>query len=182
MLPAVLWSRAGARRMGTGFLVALLVALGVTAADAALGSRARITTAGVGPIRIGMTADQARRAAGRRITVSGEVSPGCASGRLYPRRFGVSFLLTRGRIQRIYIARRGIATKSGVRVGDSTARLRRIYGKRLVVRPGPYSRRDRLYELRFGNRKVTFFSIRNRRVNDISTGRKPEIDYIEGCA
>lgn len=167
--------------MCTGLLVAVLVVLGASAADAALGTRSRITTAGVGPLRIWMTVDQARRATGRRITVSSP-NAGCRFGQLYPRRLGVSLLLTRGRIARIYVGRRGIATRSGVRVRDSTARLRRIYGKRLVVRSGPYSRRDRLYELRFGNRKVTFFSLRDRVVDVISTGRKPEIDYIEGCA
>ncbi len=160
----------------------MLVAVSAAPAGAALTSRSRITTAGVGPIRIGMTAAQARRAAGRSIHVfSGEVSPGCQSAQLSPRRYGVSLLLTDGRIRRIYVDRRGIATRSGVRVGDDVARLRRAYGSRLVVVRAPYSRTGRIYELRFGARKLTFLTERGR-ILDISTGRKPEIDYVEGCA
>lgn len=162
-------------------LVALVSLVAAAPAHARLTSASRVTTAGVGPIRIGMTIREARRAAGRRILLSADVSPGCQVADLLPRAYGVSLLLTRGRVARVYVDRRGIATGSGVRIGDSIQRLKRVYGRRLVSVPDAYTRAERVYELRFGSRKVTFLSSRGR-VAVISTGRRPEIDYIEGCA
>lgn len=79
------------------------------------------------------------------------------------------------------VTRRGIATPSGVRVGDSVARLRRAYPGRLVRVENFYEPRKFNYEYREGNRKLVFYTD-NVRVRQITTGRRPEVDYVEGCA
>jgi hypothetical protein len=57
---------------------------------------------------------------------------------------------------------------------------RETYGSQLVRERHAYT--DGLYlKIVDGDRKVVF-EIARSRVTDISTGRLPEIDYIEGCA
>lgn len=38
------------------------------------------------------------------------------------------------------------------------------------------------YELAVGNRKLLFYVSRAGKVSGMQAGRKPEIDYVEGCA
>jgi hypothetical protein len=147
--------------------------------EAQLTTRSRITTAGLGEIKIGMTVAEARRRSGSNIVVH-SVNRGCESGSVSPHKLGVSVLSSNYRIAVLYVNRRGIATRSGVRVKDTVRRLASVYGNRLVKRPEFYNPKHFNYELRDGNRKV-IFSTDNKKVTMISTGRKPEIDYVEGC-
>lgn len=149
-------------------------------AQAKLTLKSRITTAGVGPIKIGMTIPQARLASGRNITVRSEVHPGCGHDTVHPLRYGISTLTRHGRIAVLYINKRSLATRSGVRVGDSVAKLRRVYGNQLKARRNIYG--TRIYEIRDGNREVQFSTYNGRLIHQIATGRKPEVDWPEGCA
>lgn len=89
-------------------------------------------------------------------------------------------LFTDGRLARIYVGSRRYATRSGVRVGDSEQKVLTTYPGQLVRERHAYSEGWYL-KIVDGNRKVVFEIVRSR-VVDISTGRKPEIDYVEGCA
>ena len=101
---------------------------------------------------------------------------------LTPGRYGVGVLGTGFRIAVVYVGRRAIATPSGIRVGDSASRLRRVYGRRLVARRNIYDPRSTNYELRSGNRKLVFYASRAGTIRQMATGRRPEVDYVEGCA
>lgn len=154
----------------------LLFTLGAGPA-AALPRSAKITTAGLGAIKIGMTERQVEKAGKRAITREGDLN-GCSSATLGSKVFG---LFTGNRLARIYVNSRRYATKSGLRVGATEAQVRAAYGSQLVVRPHKYDPNGHYMEVRDGNRKVVF-ATDGSRVGEISTGRLPEIDYVEGCA
>jgi hypothetical protein len=152
------------------------------AADAHLTRHSKLTTAGLGFLKIGMTIRQAELAVGypiRPVRLSPEDR--CFTARIRPRRFGVSVLGTGRRIRVIYLEKRALSTRSGIRVGDRVTKLRSTYGSKLVVKRNFYHPAWRQYEIHDGNYKVVFLT-NNRKVTSISAGRKPEVDYVEACA
>jgi hypothetical protein len=156
---------------------AIAVAVAGTSAFA-LPAKARISDTGLGPIKLGMTERQIERAGKRPITV--QASPGltCASAKLAGKTYG---LFTGKRLRRISIRTPLFATATGIRVGSPEARV-------LAAHPGMLERVPQFYVpdednliLSTGERKVVF-TLTGGKVAEISTGRKPEIDYVEGCA
>lgn len=156
---------------------ALLVLAG-TPAQATLRYGHRITTAGLGPVEIGMTVNQASEALGRELEIE-SFNPPCGSVQLSSR-FRVGALTTGDIVARIYINTPAFATRKRVRIGTSERTLRRRYG-RSISRGRNFYTQEPQYTFRRGNRAIVF-DTSNGRVIDISTGRYPEIRYVEGCA
>ncbi len=168
-----------------GLASALLVAPATSSAVTPVTTESLISLSGVGGIGIGERVSVIERRLGqdldyRRGEVGGPGSP-CGTGTLIPRDLGVLVLGTGFRIASVTVTKRGIATPSGVRVGDSVARLRRAYPGRLVRVANFYEPRKFNFEYRDGNRKLVFFT-NNVHVRQITAGRRPEVDYVEGCA
>jgi hypothetical protein len=134
---------------------------------------------GVSDVKIGMTVAQAEKRVGHRIEANYQVSPPCGTATL-SKRDRVHVLLDGKRIKRIDVLGTRFRTARGVRVGDSNTKLLSRYAGKLVATRNFYSG-DPQYEFRKGNRKLVFFT-RKGKIWLISTGAKPEIDYIEGCA
>ncbi len=164
-----------------GPVIALVVCAALAAAVAtavALPSDARLTTAGLGPIKIGMTVSQVE-AAGKRDLVfeGGDVNAPCATASLGTKLFG---LFSKGRLARIYVRSRVYRTRTGIRVGDTERKARGAY-RGLAVSPHKFVRGGHYLKLTVGTRRLVF-ETDGRRVTEMSSGRKPEIDYVEGCA
>jgi hypothetical protein len=147
--------------------------------------KSKVSTQGLGPVRIGMTKSAAERAARMPMRYSGPARDGCRYMRPADARIRASFMLHRGRVVRVDVARRGIATPSGVRVGDSEASVRRRFAGHLRIQRHQYT--DGYY-LEFvpedhaeRNRRVIFETTRGT-VGYIRAGRLPEVRYIEGCS
>ena len=164
------------------------VASGAGATATAVTSRSKLTTSGIGPLRVGMTIAQAERAAGTRLRVSRNAGTGVcfvASLRRGPR--GLSFLGTGQRIARVDVTgrRNRITTPTGARIGDTEARIERLFPGRIDVTPHRYTDghyltlmpRDRTD----ANRRIVF-ETDGRRVTAMRAGRLPEVKYVEGCA
>ncbi len=135
-----------------------------------------LSLSGLGPVKIGMTEKQAERASGFEIRLQ-EVGEGCFQGPMGP----ATVLVRGGRIRVIGTARRNrIRTPSGIRVGDSRRRLKKVYGARLRSRPSPLGS-STIFEIRDGKRELHFVVLSGRVVG-IEAGRRPEIDFSEGCA
>jgi hypothetical protein len=159
--------------------VSVLTAVGVVGtAHAALSSRAVITTSGVGPIRIGMTVAQAERRLGHELAVE-RFNPPCGTATL-SNRLRTYALFTGPRIAYISVRSPRIRTSRGVRVGDTISRLLARYPGRLAEVPNFYTHEPQ-YEYAAGRRKLMFFT-HGGRIDEIFTGRKPEVNYVEGCA
>jgi hypothetical protein len=171
------------RRLLTFFAATILAVLLAAPAHAARLTRdSKITHAGVGPIHLNMTVSEARRASGRRIEVSPEVTQDCRHDQVFPRRLGLGTLTFERRIRVLYISRRGLATRRGIRVGDRLSRLRAKYGDALHERRSDVSETTRIFEFRRGRREIHFDVFNGNRVRVISTGIRREIDFSEGCA
>jgi hypothetical protein len=132
-----------------------------------------------------MTVDQAQRRTGQRIQ-NNLFTPGddaCGIAQLFPESVGVNMQTTKSRIWVINVSEPGISTRSGVEVGDTVAALRRAYGSRLHSEPNKYTPKARDYWVAFPrNRKLVFYANPLKQITQISAGRKPEIDFVEGCS
>lgn len=164
---------------------ATTAALVPAAASAApITSNSRITQNGLGSMRVNMTLANAQRRTGQRIDYQSfdPQNDTCGIGRLFPLNLGVTVLATNGRIRVINVAEPGISTRAGIEVGDRPPDLRRAYGSRLHSQPSKYDPKARDYWVNFGRRKLVFYVDPQRKINQIAAGRKPEVDYVEGCS
>lgn len=159
-------------------LSGVLVLLGAASAPGDLKERARLSLDGLGPVRIGATVAAAERHLGHSLRINRNVSPGCGTGTI-SKRLKASVLVTGSRIAVVSVDGRPLSTDRGVHVGDSVAKLKRRY-QHLRRFPEFYSHLP-AYAYRRGNRKLLFFTRRGR-VTSMSAGRRPEVDYVEGCA
>ena len=146
----------------------------------ALSTRDRITHAGLGAIKFGMTERQIERAAKRPITLASTRGSACATATLAPKTQG---LFTGKRLRRIYIQAPRFATPEGIRVGTSEKRVLAAYpGPDNLVRvPQKYSPTEDDLVLRKGTSKI-IFTLTKGKVTQISTGRTPEINLVERCS
>ncbi len=146
----------------------------------------KVSTAGLGPVKIGMTVRRAQRAGHVDLVSQGPGLGDCRYVRPRNRRIRASFMVIKGRIARVDVAQRGIETLTGFTVGASARAVRAAFGDRLrvtrhaYVPDGAYLEyvpRDRLDA---GRRVI--FETDGSRVTSIRAGRLPEVRYIEGCA
>ena len=147
-----------------------------------LDGNAVIGFGGVGPIELGMTIAEARKAAQRGIVGGSEVTTGCRHDTVLPRRFGLGTLRFKGKIRVLYVTRTAMPTAKGIRVNDSLNRLRSKYSA-LIERPSDVSPETRIFELHGkGTREIQFSVNAQDRIFQIATGLRPEVDFSEGCA
>ena len=162
------------------YVMTAAIIAGIAAASAlALTTRDHISYSSLGPIKIGMTERQIERAAKRPITLGYDPGPGndCALAPLAGKTLG---LFTGKRLRRIYIRTPKFATKEGIRVGSTEARVLEVYPGKLTRQPQKYIMDEDDLILRKGKSKI-IFTLAKGHVAEISAGRKPEIDLVENC-
>lgn len=152
-----------------------LLLTAVPAAEARITRNSQISTKGLGPLKIGMSVGEAERAVGHRLNINYYNAPCGVAG--VSRRLGVSILVTGSIVARIYTHNSPLSTRRGIRAGSSIEALRSAY-------PGARWHRNiytgyRQYVYRKPRRKIVF-DTDNEQVTSISTGRVPEINYVEG--
>jgi hypothetical protein len=165
----------------------VLAALGLPAVAGAapVSDHSRITQNGLGSMRLGMTVDQAQRRTGQRIE-NNLFTPGdtsCGIAQLFPQSLGVNMQTTKLRIWVINVSDPGIITRAGIEVGDTVQDLRRAYRSRLRSHANKYTPKARDYWVAFPrHRKLVFYANPHKQITQISAGRTPEIDFVEGCS
>ena len=149
-----------------------------------LDGNAVISTKGVGPIELGMTIAQARKAAKTGIRAGSEVTKGCRHDKVLPLRFGLDTLRFNKKIRVLYVTRTAMPTAKGIRVNDTLNRLRSKYGSKLQARPSDVSPETTIYELHGKGTREMQFSVNatTQKIFQIATGLRPEVDFPEGCA
>jgi hypothetical protein len=151
--------------------VPLLLVLAVPGAAQAQGivpGESKIRDNGIGKVFTGMTVKKARRAAGiplRRSRIGECVylsaTPGSPEG--------PDLRFHNGKLRHVTIGGTGYATRRGVKVGDRTRKVRRLY-KRLTSRGNLGGGRDLVFKR---GRHRLIFSVAQGRVYRISGGRAP---------
>ena len=168
---------AGAERSSKGDSAAV-----PRAASAATDSS--VTEHGLGPLRTGMTIAEATTALGGALVVPAEYDTTLcdyATWRGGPP--GVHVMVHQGRIARVEVDSGGVATAAGVRVGDSEERIKSLYPGRVTVTPHKYEDGRYLTVNGVGDSSVAIvFETSKGRVTRYRAGRRPAVEYVEGCS
>jgi hypothetical protein len=139
-----------------------------------------VNFSGVAPLRIGMTAAEARQALGMPASSakSGECSYLDTKGRIH-----AFAMLVRDTVARIDVRDNTLATDAGARVGDAESRVRELYRGRVKTEPHKYvqgghylivtSPTDTMHQI--------VFETDGKRVTTYRVGRTPEVRWVEGC-
>ncbi len=172
-------------------LVCCLVCVSVAPAQAqaTLSVDSRVQLKGVGPVRVGMTVNEAKQAAGiPLVRAENAYSEGDACYFLDAQGIlGLGFMVTDGRIARVDVGRNSpIKTLSGAGIGSTEAQIQQLYPGQIVSNPHEYFENGKY--LTFVPKdeadksfRVIFETDRGR-VVEYRAGKLPEVQYIEGCA
>ena len=159
-------------------------------AEARLTSASRLRMDGIGPVRVGMTTDEASRVTGKRIRVGPNPGSPYPASCAFARPEGgpdIAFMVIDGRIRRVDVAPpSSVATVSGVRIGDPEAEVHRVYGARIRVQPHPYDPGGRylLYDSPEPSQQglLLIFETDGTRVTSFRAGERSAVELPEGCA
>ena len=156
----------------------------ISVPTSALAEDWRITTAGYGPAKIGMTVAEASAALGVKLVSEGPVDePACHYMRPEPAVEGLWFMISDDRVVRVEVNTAGIKTRSGLGVGDSEARVKETLPSAEVT-PHKYVAPDGNYlTVWSADRKAAVrFETLQGKVTSFYAGRVPEVEYVEGCS
>ena len=143
-----------------------------------------VTEHGLGPVRTGMTIAEAKTALGSALVVPAEYdSAGCDYAKWRAAPSGVRVMLDQGRIARIEVDSANVATAAGARVGDSEQRIQSLYAGRVTVTPHKYEDGKYLTVNTVGDSSLAIvFETSKGRVTRYRAGRRPAVEYVEGCS
>jgi hypothetical protein len=168
-----------------GLFVAGLIVIMPASAQSQLTATSKVAIDGIGPIRVGMTIQEAEASARTRLLSQGGSLENCWYVKPLRGPRDISFMVIDGQIARVDIYGNSlITTVSGARIGDSEDRIKSLYAVRVTpheyVRGGHYltfvpkDTPDQQYRM--------VFETDGKRVKLIRAGRLPEVEYVEGCA
>jgi hypothetical protein len=109
-------------------------------AQSQITQQSKVAMSGIGAIKVGMTVDEASRAANKQIVTESGGSQGCSYGKFKggkPK--GLSFMVINGNITRVDVSNRGISTIKGAKVGDSEDKVKSLYAGQITVDKHQYS-------------------------------------------
>lgn len=153
----------------------------------------RLSLDGVGPVRIGMTLQEASAAAGVPIRLL-DMPPGPECRYAVPDRASgtgdeLAFMVVEGRIVRIDVGSMGpdtIRTVSGMGKGNTEAEVRATYPGRIRVEPHPYTPEGRhlvYVPTDPGLRHLSMiFATVNGEVRSFRAGFAEQVSWPEGCS
>lgn len=154
-------------------------------AHAVADSSATVRYDGFGPVKVGMSKAAAAAALGvdlERTNVAGDSE--CEYLHAKGDWDGIEFMFSQGIVVRIDVMKGHTATANGIRIGDSIAKIRKAYPKRVEVEPHQYiPLPDGKYiTVKSPDGKTAIrFETDKGRVITYYAGRFPEVEYVEHC-
>jgi hypothetical protein len=155
------------------------------AAASAPGAPWTVSDQGYGPVRIGMTTEEASAAFGRPLL---PLNPNEEAACSYVFPDGdvdaeIAFMVAYGRIARVDVDTAGIATDAGAEVGDTEASVLALYAD-AEVQPHKYGDADDHYLVIAApdGAYALIFETWDGEISDIRAGKLPEAAYVEGCS
>ena len=149
-----------------------------------LTSEARLRMDGIGPIRVGMTVDQASAAAGVPIRVGDDEFGNCRYAWV-PAFEGLDIFVIDGRIARVGVGDGPIRTVSGIGIGATEAEVHRVYGSRITVERHIYAPTGHYLVYTAADPSLQQFSLLfetdGRVVTTFRSGLKGAVARPEGC-
>jgi hypothetical protein len=167
------------------FILTVAVLLTVSPLTSAQTQRAApkyvVTFNSFGKVIVGMPVSKASKALGVRLTT---VEQGDC--RYYEAKGGfkdIGFMVNNGTIARFDVFKRGFTTDRGAKVGDTEARIKRLYKGLYKVYPHKYVDDGHYFSIEIkGGKYFIIFVTDGKRVTSFQAGRSPEIGYVEGCS
>jgi hypothetical protein len=162
-----------------------VMALLTTAAIAASGSvdEWRIHPDHAGPAFIGMSIQQLSDLIGAPVSLPSDAERAQCFYAPHPDVKGLRFMLSGQRLARVDVDTPSAQTAEGARVGDSIARIESLYGDGLEKLPHKYLGLPDLYltHRSADKRHAIRFETSGGTVSRFYAGRRPEVEYVEGC-
>jgi hypothetical protein len=139
-----------------------------------------ITFNSFGAVKVGMTVSKASKALGVRLTTieQGDCRYYEAKGVFKD----IGFMVNDGTIARFDVSNRGFATDRGAKVGDTEARIKRLYKGMYKVYKHFYTDGHYISVMMQGGKYFIIFETDGKRVTGFQAGRSPEVGYVEGCS
>lgn len=169
-------------------LICVLVVAGQSAAGSGIFDRARLMIDSFGPVRIGMTVPQARRAAGVEMKLT-DLEPGSDCRYLRPKDTKeIAFMIRGGKVSRIDVidsrsTKTIHKTLSGIGFGDTEERAQQAYGGRLEVTQHKYVDQGHYLTLwSRDKRRALLFETDGKIVTGMRSGLPSSVRLVEGCS
>jgi hypothetical protein len=97
----------------------------------------------------------------------------------YPK---AQFMIEDGKLSRIALRQAGIPTVEGIQVGDSEARAKQVYGRKLKTEDSHYDEDGHYLTVFTSDKKYGFrFTTHKGEIVEIYAGRAESIQYVEDC-
>lgn len=158
-------------------------ATAATAAPAPANDRTA-TLDGLGNVKIGATATEIASALGEPLPPPKVAEVSCRYMRPTSLPAGVGIMLVNDSVARIDIDSAGIQTSEGAGVGEDETRVVEIYRDRIVVTPhkytGPTGHYLTVSPVGDTLRRI-IFETDGKRVTKFRVGRRPAVEWVEGC-
>lgn len=142
----------------------------------------KIHAYGYGPVLAGMSIVQAERLLGTKLRSENQSTedpyffrPAQGSHK------DVHFMVSRGKIVHAEVRLTNISTDAGIRVGDPATKIKKIYGKSLVIEPHSYTDGFYYFAWDINERRGIKYEIEGGLVY-ANYGGSQTIRYVEGCA
>lgn len=141
----------------------------------------KVTANGIGPVKVGMSLNEARRAVGNSLTIPANLQECDYVRPKSPK--GVAFMVEKGEISRVDIQLGSeVATAAGAKIGDSEDRIKSLYPG-VEVKPAKYSAgHDMEVTPQGGGNNRIVFETDGKKVVKYRSGRLPAVEYVEGCS
>lgn len=158
---------------------------GSVAASAKKDTLPRLTLRGLGPIKVGMTLAEARKALSDPLKLEYAGSEDCFYTTPSNMPEGIALMVTDDRISRIEISSPAYATLSGARVGQTQEQVMALYDGKLKKTRHTYIEEG--FYLTFVPKDVEdqqyrmVFDTDGKHVLGIRAGKLPEVEFVEGC-
>ena len=151
-----------------------------------LTANAKLSTAGLGPIRIGMIVEEAERVSGTRLVPDDLGDNFCRYHNPERGPAGVSFMVSDGEIVRVDVFAGPFTTLSGYGIGTTTAELTEAFGDQVRTEPHPYTDGEYVTFIPIDeldlDKRVIWETDVDGVVVAMRAGRVPYVELIEGCA
>jgi len=173
------------------FVLATMLALACGGSDAAPADPWVLRPDRLGPVPLGAPLAAAEAALGTALTVAYADFETCDYVSTPAMPPGTALMVLRdsvGRpsfVERADVDSAGIRTAEGAGVGDTEARVLALYGPRARVTPHPYDGPEGHYvtvSVPGDTTRLLIFETDGRVVTSFRAGRRPAVEYIEGCA
>ena len=152
-----------------------------TPTDSALSGEDLLQIDRIGPVRVGMTLDEARTAAGQPLRQEGDVLGNCVYYSPRSKAPDASFMVIDGIVSRIDVDQGSTATQEGIGIGASEADVKRTYPATTVSKHY-YTGGHYLRVLSDDGRHAYLFETDGEKVLRFRSGFPNAVDQVEGCA